>query len=193
MTDELAALQPTPEDQAEIERLRAEIATFQRAQMPQKRALKVTSAEEFEAPFEESAKGELEELPSGRVVRIRKLGIVQELLAGTLPNRVLDQIIFGKDLRNVDPDDPKNADQVQRYVEGLVNIAVRAVTEPKVVIDRKPEPKKGEISQFSFTLPDLQHIRFVAVYERLAEVVETPPFPAGTDDSGESSASPLPE
>lgn len=183
---------PDSSEESEVIRLRAELAHLQRMRET-KKELTVTPASEWEEPFDPQGKGFIHELPSGRVVRMRRLPLVQELLAGTLPNRVTEQVIFGKDLRSIDPDDEKNAEQVQRHVEGLVNIAVRALLEPKMVIDRKPDTKKGEVSQFVFTLPDLQEIRFEAVYARLKAVVEDPPFRPVTDESGTGGGAPLPE
>jgi hypothetical protein len=116
-------------------------------------------------------------LPSGIVVRVHGLDVVSEILAQTLPNRVLEHVVYGQD--GPKDDTPKAA---QDYVLGLHNIAVRALIFPRLVLDRAPNYAAGEIGKGDLRLDDLRMIRQRVLWDSLP-VVQDAPFRVSTDDA----------
>ena len=120
-------------------------------------------------------------LPSGRTCVVKPLRVVSELLAKTLPNRVLEQVVFGKRLEEGD-----RADTIGDYILGMVNIAVRALVSPQMVMFG--EPDETQITPADVTLGDLTVIRQIAIWDQLPEVADAP-FHDRHDDRGGTSGS----
>lgn len=131
-----------------------------------------TPAAEWAQPFIEYG---TEVLPSGRVCRIRLFNPTDELLAGTLPNILLDWVVFAKPWGITNDDPPAT---VAAHYEGLVNLAARILVDPVLVIrgdDEPPaDPAKGEIGPGVLTPEDLYHLRAVGMWSRLPEVQDAP-------------------
>lgn len=141
----------------------------------------LTSAAEWTQPFTEYA---TETLPSGRVCRIRLLNPTAEIAAGTLPNLILDWVVFGKGW-SIGPDDPARA--VQAHYQGLLQLAARILVAPRLVLREADEPPANpvlnEIGPEALTPDDLYYLRAVGLYNRLPEVADAPVFPAQPADT----------
>lgn len=110
-------------------------------------------------------------LATGSTVEVRSPDLISEMLAGSLPNRVLDQVVFGKDLDEGQKTDKR---QVAEWVRGLLNIAARALVRPILILDREPNHAQGEIGIGDLRLGDLLTIRQRALWDVLPEVQDAP-------------------
>jgi hypothetical protein len=111
-------------------------------------------------------------LSTGFTVEACYPDLLGEMLAGTLPNRVLDQVVWGKE-----PDADSDPKTIAEYVRGLLNIAARAITSHRLVLDRAPDATKNEIGIAHLRFGDLLTIRQRALWDALPGVQDAP-FPA---------------
>lgn len=150
------------------------------------RPLEPTPAAEWSKPFEEYG---TEVLPSGRVCTIRLVNPTEELLAGTLPNLLIDWLHFRKPWGLPDP---APADKVATHYEGLLQLAARILVFPVLVLrgedEPPPDPAKGEIGPSALTPDDLTHLRAIGLWTRLPEVQDAPFLGQGIDTGGTGEA-----
>lgn len=141
-----------------------------------------TPAEEWEQPFVEYGQ---EVLPSGRVCTIRLVNPTEDLLAGILPNLLMDWLHFRKPW-GLPEEEP--AAKVAAHYEGLVQLAARILVYPRLVLrgddEPPPDPKKGEIGPGALTPDDLTYLRSVGLWTRLPEVQAAVPFLDEESDAG---------
>lgn len=105
--------------------------------------------------------GQLVELPSGLVARLRMAPIVATVARlGYVPNPLSEDVL--RELVVPPPADESEAQQVagyQRYQKTQVELAALKLVEPRLVLDRAPDYDAGEIGVCDLSDQD---IRFVA-------------------------------
>lgn len=132
------------------------------------------------------ATGEINELPSGAMVRIRRPSILALARTGNIPNPLAVAVI-----RHlvVDEAETITADQqVKSYQDNAMvyaSIAAVSLTEPRIILDRIPDYDSGEIAPEDLSTTDL-----IYIYNYVMGVVidETANFRADDPSAGESTS-----
>jgi hypothetical protein len=114
------------------------------------------------------------ELPSGWTALGLPLALTAELLAGTLPNRVLVHVLGWESEAQSDAQRRQQAIEELRL---LLNIARRSLVSPRLVLpedEREPDPARNEIGPQHLRPEDLRTIRQRVLYDALPEVAAAP-------------------
>lgn len=101
-------------------------------------------------------------LRSGYTVLLRRVSFMQGILDGTLPNQVLNLVMF-----DVDPTDAEGdkSDQVKNLFETYLMIVARALIQPKLRLgppgdftNIEPKADRGEIGPWQLTPADVYEL-----------------------------------
>lgn len=127
-------------------------------------------------------------LASGRVVVVRPLDLTAELLAGSLPNQVLDWVIFGSLGR--DAHKQTYQQHVKTVYEAKLMTVARGLARPKLVLGPPdnvlkvmPDKAKGEIGPRQLHPREIDEIYNYLINGVLPDAASAP-FPAQADDAG---------
>ena len=107
--------------------------------------------------------GGLYRLPSGNVARLSRPSLLALAAAGRIPNPLEDEILRFVALGGADETKLTEAQQMARYQEHarvFVRVAARALLEPKLILDRAPDPDHNEIGPLQLSDRDYTWIYY---------------------------------
>lgn len=129
------------------------------------------------------------DLPSGWTALGLPLSLTVELLAGSLPNRLLLYVLGWEAPAQTDAERRQRAAEELRL---LLNIARRSLVSPRLVLpedEREPDPAKNEIGPRHLRIEDLRYIKQRVLDDALPEVAAaSAPFRDPDDAPGGTGA-----
>ena len=117
----------------------------------------------------QAAEGELYTLPgSGHIARLRQVSLVALAAGPGVPNPILRLLAVEG---TVDKEtDQEKMDAYKRQARAFLEVAALALVEPRLVLDREPDPAKGEIGPQHLADQDLLWIYYDLVGGRAARL-----------------------
>lgn len=126
-------------------------------------------------------------LASGRVINLRPLNLLTEVLAGTLPDQILDWCVFRTGSRR-----ERYAERVAELYQAKLMVCARGLVSPRLrlgppddITNVSPNESKGEVGPATFKLAEIDEI-YSILMEEVVPAAATAPFRSDDVPSGAS-------